>query len=190
MPTELLPTLPELKASANGAVTAPASDLSPEAQTNVGRLHGMRPPSWEVTQEQPWHRIAAYLFSTGCTSCKQVAELIGDINEKTVRNLLHQPWFQERVTKLLAENGGKDIMQLLRAEQFNSMIVMMDIRDDVKAPQAVRANICKDILDRTLGKPVQRIETSESPTSSDPVGEAKRLREELERSRQNGTSVS
>jgi hypothetical protein len=182
---EILPTLSELRQ--NGAhATAPASELSPEAQINPDQLHGTRPPQWEVEVEQPWHRIAAYFFATGATSCKQVAELIGDVNEKTVRNLLRQKWFQERVTKLLAENGGKDIMALLRAEQFNSLVVMLDIRDDPKISPQVRANICRDIFDRTLGKPVQRIETSESPTSDDPVAEARRLNEELARSRENG----
>lgn len=171
---ELLPTLSSLRGA-----TAPASELSPEAQVNPGTLHGTLAPMWDVTVEQPWHRVAAYLFATGCTSCKQVAELIGDINDKTVRNLLRQKWFQERVTKLLAENGGRDIMALLKAEQFNSLIVMMDIRDDAKAPPVVRVNICRDILDRTLGKPIQRIETAEAPTSTDPVAEAQRLKEEL-----------
>jgi hypothetical protein len=181
----ILPTLSELRKNGQQS-TAPASELSPETQINPDQLHGTRPALWEVTTEQPWHRIAAYLFATGCTSCKQVAEIIGDINEKTVRNLLRQKWFQERVTKLLAENGGRDIMALLRAEQFNSLVVMLDIRDDPKNPPIVRANICKDIFDRTLGKPVQRIETAEAPTSDDPVAEARRLKEELARSRENG----
>ena len=183
---ELLPTLKELRGGNGAQSTAAASELSAETQTNPGRLHGSRPPLWDVEVEQPWHRIAAYLFSTGCTSCKQVAEIIGDINEKTVRNLLRQPWFQERVTKLLADNGGKDIMALLRAEQFNSLVVMIDLRDDIKIPPAVRKDICKDIFDRTLGKPIQRIETAEAPTSDDPVAEARRLKEELARSRENG----
>lgn len=176
-----LPTLNELK---QGRTTVPASELSPEAQVVPDYLHGTHPPDWELTVEQPWHRIAAYLFATGATSCKQVAELIGDVNEKTVRNLLKQRWFQERVTKLLAENGGKDIMALLKAEQYNSLIVMIDIRDNEKMPPVVRTSICRDILDRTLGKPVQRIETNESPTSDDPVAEARRLKEEIARSRE------
>lgn len=176
---ELLPTLNELRSGA----TAPASELTPEA-VDSKHLHGTRPPLWEVTAEAPWHRIAAYLFATGCTSCRQVAEILGDVNEKTVQNLLRNKWFQERVTELLAKNGGKDIMALLRAEQFNSLVVMIEIRDNDKMPPVVRHNICKDILDRTLGKPIQRIETSESPTSDDPVAEARRLKEELARSRE------
>jgi hypothetical protein len=182
---EILPTLKELRHPEGNGSTIPASELSPETQINPDRLHGTRPPTWDVDVEQPWHRIAAHLFSTGATSCKQVAELIGDVNEKTVRNLLRQPWFQERVTRMLAE-GGKDFMTLLRAEQYNSLIVMLDLRDDTKSPPIVRANICRDILDRTLGKPVQRIENSDMTPSDDPVAEARRLKEELARSRENG----
>lgn len=180
---ELLPTLKELRAG----TTERASELSAEAAINPGLLHGQRQPEWDVPVEQPWHRIAAYLFATGCTSSRQVASILGDehrINEKTVLNLLKQRWFQERVTQLLAENGGKDIMALLRAEQFNSLVVMIEMRDKKETPAAVRHGICRDILDRTLGKPVQRIETSEGPTSDDPVAEARRLKEELARSRE------
>lgn len=182
---ELVPTLKELR----GSVTAPASELSPEATNNPGQFHGQPAPMWDIDTEQPWHRFAAYLFASGCTNCKQVAEIVGDITPKTVRNLLRQKWFQERVTKLLADQGGRDIMALLRAEQFNSLIVMIDIRDDSKMPPAVRSNICRDILDRTLGKPVQRIETSDTPTSDDPVAEAQRLKEEIARSRERNTTI-
>lgn len=184
---ETLKTLKELRVDSNGnaVVTSPASELSPETQVNFNRFHGTRPPQWDVTTEQPWHRWAAHLFATGATSCKQVAEIIGDINEKTVRNLLRQTWFQEMVNKLLAENGGKDIMALLKAEQLNSLVVMIEIRDDTKVPPHVRSGICRDILDRTLGKPVQRIETSDGATSEDPVAEAQRLRLELNRGQTN-----
>ena len=176
----MLPTLNELKEQRS---TERASELSPEVQINPGLLHGPRYPDWDVEREEPWHRMAAHLFATGCTSSKQVASIL-NVHRRTVQNLLKQKWFQEHVTKLLAENGGKDIIALLRAEQINSLVVMIELRDDPKNPPAVRHNICKDILDRTLGKPVQRIETSESPTSDDPVAEARRLREEIARSRE------
>lgn len=97
---------------------------------------------------------------------------------------MRQAWFQERVTRLLADNGGKDIMALLKAEQFNSLVVMVELRDDRKIAAPVRAGICRDILDRTLGKPTQRVEISGESPSDDPVAEARRLEEELARSRE------
>jgi hypothetical protein len=173
------PTLSELKER----TTAPASNLSPEAEISSSRFHGLRPPKFELLQEFPWHRQAAYFFATGCMNIKQVADAC-DVTEPTIRNLLRQPWFQDRVTKLMAENGGRDIMALLKAEQFNSLVVMVTLRDSDKTPPPVRAGICRDILDRTLGKPIQRIETDDKTFSDDPVAEARQLKEELARSRE------
>jgi hypothetical protein len=176
---ELKPQIPTLNELRNGQ-TQRASELSPEAEIRPELLHGTKPAQWEVTTEEPWHRIAAHLFATGSTSCRQVASIL-EVHEKTVQNLLRQKWFQERVTKLIVDNGGKDIMTLFRAEQFNSLVVYIQLRDDEKTPPVVRKSICQDIFDRTLGKPLQRVETSEAPTSDDPVAEARRLKEELSR---------
>ena len=155
-------------------------DLGPEPDWH---LFGRKPVLYELQEERPWHRIAAYFFATGATTIKQVADAC-EVNKDTMRNLLRQPWFQERVTKLLAENGGKDILSLLRSEQINSLIVMTQLRDDPKVPPAVRAGVCKDILDRTLGKAIQRIETSETTFSDDPVAEARQLKEQLARQKE------
>jgi hypothetical protein len=175
-----LPTIDELKSKTQS--TAPASNLSPEAENNFNRLHGMPAPITELFYELPWHRTAAYFFATGVMSTPEVAQACNK-DTRTVRNLLRQPWFQERVTKLLAETGGKDIMALFKAEQLNTFAVMLDLRDDDKTPAPVKFNVCRDILDRTLGKPVQRIETQDKTESDDPVAEARRLEEELNRTR-------
>jgi hypothetical protein len=142
----------------------------------------MPAPKQVLYYEQPWHRTAAYFFATGVMSTPEVAQACNR-DHRTVRNLLRQPWFQERVTQLLAESGGKDIMALFKAEQLNTFAVMLDLRDSKDTPSPVKFNVCRDILDRTLGKPVQRIETQDKTESSDPVAEARRLEEELNRTR-------
>jgi hypothetical protein len=172
-----VPTLDELKPGA----TAPAHELSPEG-VSLNHFHGTPEPEWIVTAEQPWMRYAAYLFATGCMSQNEVATAC-DVHVRSVQNLLRQKWFQERVTQLMAANGGKDIMAMFKAEQFNTLNVLLDLRDGKATPSAVKFNVCRDILDRTLGKPVQRIETSATQGSDDPVAEAKRLEEELKRTR-------
>jgi hypothetical protein len=174
-----LPTLDELKGV---APTQPASSLSVETQINPDRLHGSKPPTYQLTEEKAWHRSAAYLFATGCVSTRDVAQAC-NVSEPTVRNLLRNDWFQERVTQLMAANGGKDIMSMFRAEQFRTLAVLLDLRDGKETPAPVKFNVCRDILDRTLGKPVQRIETEDKTQSDDPVAEAKRLEEELSRTR-------
>lgn len=174
-----LPTLDELKLSG----TQSASSLSPEAQINENRFHGTPPPARILREEKAWHRSAAYLFATGCVSTHDVA-VACDVQDATIRNLLRQDWFQERVTQLMAANGGKDIMSMFRAEQFRTLAVLLDLRDNKSTPAPVKFNVCRDILDRTLGKPVQRIETEDKTQSDDPVAEARRLEEELARSRE------
>jgi hypothetical protein len=171
-----LPSLDELKQ------TQPASNLSPEAEHNLNRFHGTRAPEHTIDVELPWHRTAAYFFATGVMSTPEVAQAC-NVDVRTVRNLLRQEWFQERVTQLMAATGGKDIMALFKAEQFNTFNVLLDLRDSTNTPAPVKYNVCRDILDRTLGKPIQRIETEEKTQSDDPVAEAKRLEDELKRTR-------
>lgn len=155
-------------------------DLEPMAMPQVGeppsamsRLHGKKPPVWDVLTEQPWHRLAAFLFCQGATTADISREL--EVSPVTVGNLLRQTWFQEHVTKLMSEHGGKDIIALFKAEQFNSLCTLIEIRDSAKTPATVRVKCATDILDRALGRAVQRIETQSIPTSSDPVQEAKQI---------------
>lgn len=161
--------------------TAPANMLSAESLS--ARLHGSKPPKFELVTEKPWHRAAALMFAAGAVTAKEVAEAFG-VSVPTVYNVMRQPWFQERVTGLMAEHGGRDIMALFRAEGFNSLVTLVEIRDEPKTPPAVKRASCVDILDRAFGKPTQRVEHSEDPTSADPVAEVRRLEEENARRRE------
>lgn len=122
------------------------------------------------------------MFARGEVTAAEVARAF-DVTPPTVYNLMRQDWFQTRVTQLMAEHGGKDIMALFRAEGWNSLVTLVEIRDNEKVSAAVRSSNAKDILDRALGKPIQRIETSGEVHSSDPVAEAQQLDEENKRRR-------
>jgi hypothetical protein len=148
---------------------------------NGGVFVGARDPVWDLEHEQPWHNTASYLFATG-KSAKWVATAMGK-SQPAVQNLLRQPWFQKKVTKLLAQEGNKDISKLFQAEQYSSLTTLVQLRDDPEVPAAVRANVCKDILDRSLGKPTQRVEVAHEAVSDDPVEEVRRLEEENARLR-------
>ena len=103
-----------------------------------------------------------------------------DKSPQAVSNLFHQPFFQERVTAIMAENR-RDVMDLFRGERINSLETLVAIRDNEKAPAAARVACCQEILDRTLGRPVQRVEAVGEVTSSDPVAEVERLEAEVKR---------
>ena len=109
---------------------------------------GARPPMWGLEHEQAWHRAAALAFALGA-SAKDVAIQL-DKSQPAVQNLLRQDWFQEKVTALMAEFGGRKISQFFQAELFNSLVTLVEIRDDTAKPSAVRVACARDILDRRL----------------------------------------
>lgn len=145
------------------------------------KFMGVKEPMWDLDKEQPWHRMAAFAFALGATA-KDVAHRLGR-SEPAVQNLLRQKWFQKEVTQIMAEYGARDVMDMFRAEQFNSLVTLVEMRDNVRVPAAARITCARDILDRALGKPVQRVETANVVTSDDPVAEVERLEQEVNRMR-------
>ena len=104
-----------------------------------------------------------------------------DKSPHAVSNLFHQPFFQARVTAIMAENR-RDLMDLFRGQRINSLETLVAIRDNEKAPAAARVACCREILDRTLGRPVHRVDAvGGEVTSSDPVAEVERLEAEVKR---------
>jgi hypothetical protein len=165
--------------AANGDETVNNKCAEPKAEPFAGVFHKTTAPIWTLEKEQAWHRLAAFAFALGATA-KDVAKQL-DRSEPAVQNLLRQPWFQENVTALMKEYGSRDIMELLRAEQVNSLCTLIEIRDNPKASSNARVLCARDILDRTLGKPTQRVEVSGESTSLDPVAEVERLEAEVNR---------
>ena len=143
------------------------------------RFMGTKEPMWELPKEQPWHRAAALAFALGAT-CRDVARQL-ERSEPAVQNLLRQKWFQKQVTTMMAEYGARDVMELFKAEQFNSLTTLIELRDNPKVPSSSRIACARDILDRALGKPVQRIEATQVTTSEDPCAEVERLEQEVNR---------
>lgn len=152
-------------------------DQTPQPE---GRLNGAKPPLWPLGKEQLWHRAAASIFACG-VCVRDVARQLGK-SETTLQNLTRQPWFQEEVSRLMREQG-RDMNALFAAEQINSLQTLVKLRDDRNTPAAARIQCARDILDRALGKPVQRVETSGIPVSDDPVAEAEALTLEINRLR-------
>jgi len=127
--------------------------------------------------EQPWHRNAAWFIASGKYSMKQVAEAC-DKSYASIKDLMKNPWFQATVAEIQRQNGAEDIMSLFRAECTASLVTFVELRDDVKVPASVRHNCAKSIIEQCLGKPTQRVETTDVPHSDDVVAEVARLEKE------------
>ena len=147
------------------------------------KFMGVKDPMWDLEKEQPWHRSAAFAFALGI-GCREVARRLSK-SEPAVQNLLRQKWFQKEVTSLQAQYGAKDrgLIELFQAESYSSLATLVEVRDSPRTPSAVKVACARDILDRGLGKPVQRIEATSVASSEDPVAEVERLEQEVNRMR-------
>ena len=140
----------------------------------------LAPYNWEIQKERSWHKLATTLFALGASQAQIGREL--DRTPQAVCNLLKQRFFQSRVAEIMAENS-RDIMELFKAERINTLATLIELRDNPETPASVRAMICKDLLDRVLGKAVQRIEAVGEVHSDDPVKEVEMLEAEVKRLR-------
>lgn len=148
------------------------------------RLFGRPDPRFPIKYEHAWHRMAAYMFATGKVTQKQVAEACG-VTVPTVSNLLRQAWFQETVNDLMRDlGGGNSVLELFKAEQVNSLVVLTQLRDDAKQSGSVRRAAAVDILDRAMGKPVQTVITDNTVRAEDPSKEIAQLQESIARKRE------
>lgn len=127
--------------------------------------------------EKPWMRQLAFIMAScgGRTSLKDAAKELG-VAYATALDVAKQPFFQETVQVLMAEYGGKDIMDLFKGEAVASLLTMVELRDDAKAPASVRQRAAADIMDRACGKAVQRIESDAVVRSGDPVADVENLK--------------
>jgi hypothetical protein len=145
-----------------------------------GGAPAIAPYNWELQKEQAWHKVAAILYALGASQA-QIARELGR-TPQAMCNLIRQPFFQSRVAEIMAENS-RDIMELFKAERINTLATLIELRDNPETPASVRAMICKDLLDRVLGKAVQRIEAVGEVHSDDPVKEVEMLEAEVKRLR-------
>lgn len=109
----------------------------------------------DVQSEKPWHRLAIMLAAQGCT----VTEIAGKLERSIawVSLLLRQPWARERLTNEINSQGRDELETLIKgasAEAFRQIKSLSEVAES----EAVRLAAAREILDRHLGKPVQKVE--------------------------------
>jgi len=118
------------------------------------------PPNFSIIREKPEHRIVVYLKAQGLSN-KEIAERTGYTNA-WVGQVCRQPWFRLKLVQELKEAGIDQVNAVLKASALDSVFTLVDLRDDVTAPKAVRKSCADSLLDRYLGKAVQRVEHDEA----------------------------
>lgn len=120
-------------------------------------LHNSQQPNLVVEHEKPEHRIILLLKLKGFTN-REIAESSG-YTEPWISQITRQPWFKERLTRMLDEAGDEVLNDLIRVEGKNSFITLLHLRDNARSEQ-VRLTAAVNLVDRLLGKPVQRTENT------------------------------
>lgn len=142
---------------------------TPEAQAEYDRLRAEGLSDLDILQncqatrasqtiavEQPAHRIMVMLRAQGL-SHREIADHTG-YNEVAVGNILRQPWAKARLVQMLADAGKDPLVEMLRGEVMNSVFTLMEVRDNAGEKGATRVAAARELLDRSLGKSVQRTE--------------------------------
>lgn len=145
--------------------------LDTEAQVGYemseDRLHNDRTPNLGVVREQPVHRVMILLKAQGLSNT-EIAKKLG-CTGPWVSQVLRQPWARQRLLDELNQAGRPVIQSLLAGEAVNSIMTLIEVRDNASAKPSERAGAANSLLDRYLGKPVAIVEQHNitEPTSKD-----------------------
>lgn len=113
-------------------------------------FHGTPEPTLELQRERPIHRLAACLCAAGM-SFTEVARRL-NVSRPTVANWFRQQWFQKYVDDEIRQAGLDPLKNLLAGAAKESVLTLVELRDDPKVPASTRARCASDLLDRAYGK--------------------------------------
>ncbi len=127
-----------------------------------------------LKREQIHQRMMVLLKAQGYSNV-EIAQQLG-YSPVTVNYVLRQPWARERLVKLVMEKGQEGVDSILKAELVPSLLKIVEVRDDPTSKKGEVLAASQALIDRFLGKPTQRVETSQAPKSAD----IEQLKHELE----------
>jgi predicted nuclease with TOPRIM domain len=124
-------------------------------------LHGY---AVEVQCEKPWHRLAILLAASGHTVTEIAEKLERSISHVSI--LLRQDWARERLTMELAIAGRDEITEILKSAGAKTLRRVIALSETAESEQ-VQLAASREVLDRLLGKPVQKLETKQEVFHTD-----------------------
>lgn len=153
--------------------------IDEEYKNSEDRLHGDRQPTFGIAREKPEHRLILYMKLQGLSN-KTIAERMGR-TQMHISELCRQPWFRLRLIEEMKRAGRDGLQSLMATEGENSFNTLVELRDSKDSPAAVRKAAADSILDRLMGKPVQKTETRITTVSTpETVAELDREIEQLQ----------
>lgn len=125
--------------------------------TAPNRLFGDAGARLEILTEKPEHRLIIVLKSKGYSNA-EIAQMT-DFSKVQVASVLRQPWARMRLLDLI-EKGGEDPLQaLIKSSAIDNVETLIEVRDDPNAGATARINAANALLDRYLGRPLQKVQS-------------------------------
>ena len=137
------------------------------------------PPRSDIQNEKPIYRTMAYMFLKGATQA-EVAETTG-YSAQQISKIYNQRFFQDTIVQLSQMLGSEDVQSFIKGTGFE-VAVQMKILATTAESESVRFRASQDLLDRVLGKAVNRnMNFQTSKDFSTPEEEVKALEDEIAR---------
>lgn len=124
------------------------------------------PPNFAIMEEKAEHRFIVYLKAQGLSN-KEVADKTG-YTQPWISQITRQPWFKLRLVQELKDAGVDAVQCAIKMSALDSVFTLVDLRDDLTSPKAVRKAACDSLLDRFLGKAPQKVELDQKSVPSTP----------------------
>lgn len=134
--------------------------------------------------EQPWHRMAAYMLNAGRTN-SEIAVAAG-VTVGTVSALRAQKWFQE-LCAIIANTEGEEITGAIRSYLTESIEGIHDIAMHGES-ERVQLAAWQILLEQGRGKPIQRSVSVVGHSRMSPEDEMAELQQELQALRRTQTT--
>jgi hypothetical protein len=136
----------------------------PDALVNDPTPDGEAWYGHEVQSEKPWHRIAIMLAAQGCTVSEIASKLERTVSWVSI--LLRQTWARERLTQEIMASGRDEIDTILKGAGTEALKRVIALSQTAESEQ-VQLAASREVLDRLLGKPVQKLETKQDVVFTD-----------------------
>lgn len=112
-----------------------------------------------LLHESPEHREVVLLRLAGYSQ-HEIAAQTG-YNRATVSIILRQPWARQRILAHLQEKHA-NLFEYIEREAAQSLVTLVELRDDPNTPASVRSSNCNSILDRYMGKAPQTVNVNKA----------------------------
>jgi hypothetical protein len=129
-----------------------------------------------IQNEQPWHRMAAFMLNAGRTNSEIALAAGKDVG--AVSQLRSNRWFQE-LCATIANNVGEELVGLIQSEAQESIETIVSLRDGSESDR-IRLTAAITLLEHAHGKPTQKVVTDITHRRGlSPEEERRQLEDEL-----------